>query len=98
MPGVMEPIVLEKSTPALQLLQRVRDETHRFAITYQRQLRNKKGLASSLDEIPGIGPKRRSRLLKLFGSLDGIRNATLEELATVPGMTMAAAQRLKEFL
>lgn len=98
MPGVSAPILLDKSTPALQLLQRVRDETHRFAITYQRQLRNKKGLASSLDEIPGIGPKRRSRLLKLFGSLDGIRNASLQELATVPGMTMAAAQRLKEFL
>lgn len=98
MPGVSQPIILDKSQPALQLLQRVRDETHRFAITYQRQLRSKKGLASSLDEIPGIGPKRRSRLLKLFGSLDGIRNASLEELATVPGMTMAAAQRLKEFL
>lgn len=98
MPGVSEPLLLERGAPALQLLQRARDEAHRFAVSYQRQLRNKKGLASSLEEVSGIGPKRRARLLKVFGSLDGIRAASLDDLAAVPGMTREAAQRLKESL
>lgn len=98
MPGVSEPLLIERGAPALQLLQRARDEAHRFAVSYQRQLRSKKGLASSLEEVPGIGPKRRARLLKVFGSLDGIRAASLDDLAAVPGMTREAAQRLKEAL
>ncbi|MGH2541852.1 MAG: excinuclease ABC subunit UvrC [Ardenticatenaceae bacterium] len=98
LPGVKESIRLDPSMPALHLLQRVRDEAHRFAVTYHRQLRAKSGLASSLEEIPGVGPKRRARLLKTFGSLDAIRAAPLEELAAVPGMTRAAAARIKELL
>ncbi len=98
MPGVREPLLLERGSPALHLLQRARDEAHRFAVSYQRQLRSAKGLASSLEEIPGVGPKRRARLLKIFGSLDGIRAASIEELAAVPGMTRATAAKIKELL
>ncbi|MGB0388300.1 MAG: excinuclease ABC subunit UvrC [Ardenticatenaceae bacterium] len=98
MPGVEESILLDPSSPALQLIQRARDEAHRFAVSYHRQLRAKKGLKSSLDQIPGIGPKRRNRLLKTFGSLAAIRTATLQELAAVPGMTKTAAQKVKELL
>ncbi len=98
MPGVKEPLLLERGSPALHLLQRVRDEAHRFAVSYHRQLRSKRGLASSLEEIPGVGPKRRARLLKTFGSLDAIRAASLDDLAAVPGMTRQAAERIKELL
>ncbi len=91
-------ILLEMNSPALQLLQRTRDEAHRFAVSYHRQLRTKKGLKSSLDNIPGIGPKRRSSLFKTFGSLDAIRAASLSELAATPGMTKAAAKKVKELL
>ena len=96
--GVPDSILLDKSSPALQLLQRTRDEAHRFAVSYHRQLRAKKGLKSSLDDIPGIGPKRRARLLTKFGSLPAIRAATVEELAAVPGMTKAVAEKVKELL
>jgi len=89
---------LPKTSEALKLLQRIRDEAHRFGITYHRTLRVKKGLASQLDAIPGIGPRRRRALLARFGSLDKIREASVEELMTVAGMTRAAAQRLKEQL
>ncbi len=98
MPGVREPIILDRGSTALHLLQRARDEAHRFAVTYHRQLRSKSGLASSLDDIPGVGPKRRARLLKTFGSLDAIRAASLDDLAAIPGMTRAAAERIKELL
>ncbi len=98
MPGVREPILLERGSPALSLLQRARDEAHRFAVTYHRQLRTSKGLASSLEEIPGVGPKRRARLLKTFGSLDGIRAASVDDIAAIPGMTQDVAQRIKELL
>lgn len=89
---------LPKTSEALKLLQRIRDEAHRFGITYHRTLRVKKGLASQLDSIQGIGPRRRRALLARFGSLDKIREASVEELMTVAGMTRAAAQRLKEQL
>lgn len=89
---------LPKTSEALKLLQRIRDEAHRFGITYHRHLRAKKGLASQLDAIPGIGPRRRRALLARFGSLEKIREASVEELLTVEGMTRAAAQRLKEQL
>jgi len=91
-------ILLDMSSPALQLLQRVRDEAHRFAVSYHRQLRSKKGIKSSLDNIPGIGPKRRNNLLKTFGSLDAIRAASLPQLAAVPCMTKASAKKVKELL
>jgi len=90
-----EPIVLERGSPALFLVQRVRDEAHRFAVSYHRQLRQKRGLASTLEEIPDIGPRRRQALLKAFGSLEAIRQASIHELAAVPGMTQRAAEQVK---
>jgi excinuclease ABC subunit C len=89
---------LPKTSEALKLLQRIRDEAHRFGITYHRKLRAKKGLASQLDSIQGIGPRRRRALLTRFGSLEKIREASVDELMTVEGMTRTAAQRLKEQL
>ncbi len=89
---------LPKNSPALHLLQRIRDEAHRFGITYHRSLRAKKGLHSQLDAIPGIGPRRRRALLQKFGSLDAIRDANVEELMQVEGMTRSAAQKLQESL
>lgn len=89
---------LAKSSEALKLLQRIRDEAHRFGITYHRKLRQKRGMASQLDAIAGIGPRRRRALLTRFGSLDKIREASVEELITVEGMTRNAAKKLKELL
>jgi excinuclease ABC subunit C len=76
----------------------VRDEAHRFGLNFHRSLREKQSIASQLDEIPGIGPKRRQALLKKFGSIDAIRNASLEELAHVAGMTNEAARQVKATL
>jgi excinuclease ABC subunit C len=91
-------IVLERGSKALGLVQRVDEEAHRFAITYHRKLRGKGALKSQLEDIPGIGPKRKKALILAFGSLDGIRKASLEELAAVPGMTRKAAEELKGLL
>lgn len=96
--GKSEPIVLPKNSPSLYLVQRVRDEAHRFAVSYHRRLREKRAYKSILDEVPGIGPKRKKALLKAFGSLKGIREASLEELAQVEGMTRPAAENLLEYL
>ncbi|OGO49552.1 MAG: excinuclease ABC subunit C [Chloroflexi bacterium RBG_16_63_12] len=98
LPGKSDSILLPRRSQGLFLVQRVRDEAHRFALTHHRTLRGKIGLASQLDAIPGIGPARRKALLKRFGSLDGIRDASLEELASVRGMTREAAQAVKESL
>jgi excinuclease ABC subunit C len=87
-------IFLPRASPALFLVQRVRDEAHRFAVTYHRKVRGKSGLGSALDEVPGIGPKRKRALLRRFGSLKGIREASAEELASVPGMTVPAANAI----
>ncbi len=89
---------LSKNSAALHLLQRIRDEAHRFGITYHRSLRARKGLHSQLDAIPGIGPRRRRALLQKFASLDAIRDASVDELLQVKGMTKSAAQKLKESL
>ena len=97
-PDQPEPILLPRGSQGLFLIQRIRDEAHRFALQYHRRLREKKTLTSTLEEIPGIGPKRRQALLKHFGSFEGIRQASLEELAAVAGMSRAAAQQVKEFL
>lgn len=97
-PGRSAPILLPRRSEALYLLQRVRDEAHRFAISYHRKLRRKKGMNSILEEIPGVGPVRRQSLLKTFGSLEGIRQATVEELAAAPSMTRPVAERLREYL
>lgn len=97
-PGQADPILMPRSSEALHLLQRIRDEAHRFGITYHRSLRAKRGLVSQLDSVPGIGPKRRRALLTKFGSLDKIREASVDELCEAGGMTRTAAQRLKENL
>ena len=98
MPGHEESILLPRRSEGLYLVQRIRDEAHRFAIGYHRQLRRKSALTSQLEEIPGIGPKRRKALLKHFGSLEKIREASVDELAAVPGMNLAAARQIKENL
>jgi len=85
------PLALPPDSPALHLLQRVRDEAHRFAVTFHRRARARRDLRSSLDEIPGIGPRRRRALLSRFGSLTGVRRATREELTAVVGSRAAGA-------
>jgi excinuclease ABC subunit C len=97
-PGRALSVYLPRDSQALFLVQRVRDETHRFAITYNRKLRQKAGLRSTLDEIPGIGGKRRKALLVHFGSLDGVRAASVDQLAAVPGMSRRAAEQVKAYL
>lgn len=95
--GQSESIMLDKESPALHLIQRLRDEAHRFAITYHRKLRGKRNLVSILDHIDGIGPKRRQALWHKFESLDAMKQATTEELAAVDGMNSAVAQKLYDF-
>jgi len=90
--------VLPRDSAGLFLLQRVRDEAHRFAITYHRASRGRGALRSSLDEIPGVGPKRKRALLQRFGSVDAIRQASVQDIAAVPGMTSRTADALKERL
>ena len=97
-PQTPEPIVLPANSQALYLVQRIRDEAHRFAITYHRKLRSKRSTASSADLVPGIGPKRKRMLMRRFGSIKGIREAALDDIAAVPGMTRSLAVRLKEYL
>jgi excinuclease ABC subunit C len=91
-------ILLPRSSQGLYLIQRVRDEAHRFAITAHRARRDKQGVASKLDSIPGIGPSRRRALLTHFGSIEDIRNASLEDLQKAPGITLKLAQVIKEHL
>jgi excinuclease ABC subunit C len=93
-----EPVLLPRVSQAMYLVQRIRDEAHRFAITYHRNVRGRTGLRSALDDVEGIGPKRKRELLRRFGSVRGIRGATLEELAAVPGMTLRQAKVLKSSL
>jgi len=95
--GRDDPIVLPENSEALFLVQRVRDEAHRFALSFHRSLRSKRNLRSVLDDIPGIGKARRLALLKTLGGLEGIKRATLEELAAVPGMNRKAAQAVHEY-
>ena len=97
-PQMSESVVLARNSPALFLVQRVRDEAHRFAITYHRKLRSKGSIQSAMDSIPGIGPKRKRLLLRKFGSVKGVREASLDELAAVPGMTRSLAQKVKDYL
>jgi len=97
-PQRTESILLPRSSPALHLVQRLRDEAHRFAITYHRNLRSEKGIRSVMDDVTGIGPKRKRMLLRRFGSVQAIREAPVEEVAAVPGMTLRLARKLKESL
>ena len=96
--GRGEPLVLPLNSPSLQLLQRVRDEAHRFALEAHRRQRGQAAIKSSLEDIPGIGPRRRRSLLRHFGSLDRIRQAGVEELARVPGMNRNIARVLRDHL
>jgi len=91
--GREEPIALPRSSPVLQLVQRVRDEAHRFAIGFHRQSRARRTLHSELDDVPGVGPGKRRKLLSIFGSVRGVRGATEGELAAVVGKTTAARVR-----
>jgi excinuclease ABC subunit C len=93
-----EPIVLPRTSQALYLVQRIRDEAHRFAITYHRGVRQKAGIQSALDAIPGIGPKRKRALLHKFGSVQRIRQASLDDIAATPGFTRALAEKVREGL
>ena len=88
-PGWDEPVMLPAGSPSLYLVKRVRDEAHRFAITFHRQSRSRRDLRSALDEIAGVGPRRRKALLTAFGSLAGVRRATREELIAVVGARCA---------
>ena len=90
-----EPIVLPRGSEALFLVQRIRDEAHRFAVTFHRQVRGKSSIQSALDTIPGIGPKRKKALLKKFGSVKAIREADVDEIAATVGFTRALAERVK---
>jgi excinuclease ABC subunit C len=98
LPGRSTPVMLPRDAQALYLVQRVRDEAHRFALTYHRQKRTTAGLKSSLDDVHGIGPKRKKQLIAHFGSVKQIKLATVEEIAAAPGMTHDVAERVKAAL
>jgi excinuclease ABC subunit C len=98
LPGRDEPVVLPRTSQALYLVQRLRDEAHRFAITYHRNLRNKRTVKSAFDDLPGVGPKRRRELLKVFGSAKRVREAPVEQIAAVPGIGRSLAERIKAHL
>jgi excinuclease ABC subunit C len=95
LPDAETPILLDHRTPELQLVQRVRNEAHRFGIIHHRTLRGKASIHSQLEDIPGVGPARRKALLKAFGSLKAIREADMDTLAAVPGMNRTAAQAVR---
>ena len=97
-PHKSEPLLLPRHSQGLYLVQRIRDEAHRFGITAHRKKRTKLGLASQLDSIPGIGPTRRKALLKHFGSLDKIKEASIEDIMNVKGMNESAAKNVKASL
>ena len=98
LPGRKNPVSFRHGSASLFLLERLRDEAHRFAITYHRKLRNQAGLRSSLEDIPGVGPNRRKKLLKHFGSLKKIRAASLNELKQMPGMPDPLAETIYQTL
>jgi excinuclease ABC subunit C len=94
-PDMDDPIVLPRNSEGLYLVQRMRDEAHRFAITYHRNVRSKRSITSALDEIGSIGPKRKKALLRHFGSVQAVREADVEAIAAVPGMTRRLAEKVK---
>ncbi|MBE2900706.1 excinuclease ABC subunit C [Methanothermobacter thermautotrophicus] len=96
LPGISGPV--DVSDGALQILRHLRDEAHRFAVKYHRRIRERDSLESELDGIRGVGPARKRALLEHFGSLDGVRDATVEELASIPGMTREVAERIHRHL
>ncbi|OGO18455.1 MAG: excinuclease ABC subunit C [Chloroflexi bacterium RBG_16_50_11] len=98
LPGRAKPLVLPRSSPGLQLFQRLRDEAHRFAVSYFTNVHRKKTFASAMDGIPGIGPRRKSALLRQFGSIQRIREASIEELVAAAGVSQSQAKKIKEYL
>jgi excinuclease ABC subunit C len=98
LPGHSEPVVLPPTSGALYMLQRLRDEAHRFAITYHRQMRAKAATRSVLDDLPGVGPARKRALLRVFGSSRALKGAAVEQIAAVPGIGSALAARIREHL
>jgi excinuclease ABC subunit C len=98
LPGAKDPILLKKNSPVLFLLQQIRDEAHRTAISYHRKVRTKKTVKSALEDIPGIGPKKRALLLKHFGSIRKLREVTPEEIAQIPRITKKDIEALQKFL
>ncbi len=97
-PDIATPIILARTSPALYLVQRIRDEAHRFALGYHRRVRRSEAMASALDNVLGVGPKRKRALLRKFGSVKAIREADIDEIAAVVGMTRSLAQRVREHL
>ncbi len=97
-PASSEPIILSRNSPALRLLQRIRDEAHRFALAYHQKLRRGRAAASLLDSVPGIGPQRRRALIRKFGSIAAVRAASVDELEQVPGITKQLAEAIRERL
>jgi excinuclease ABC subunit C len=98
LPGRSEPLRLSRRSPSLRLLQRIRDEAHRFGLAYNRKRRTQRTITSELLNIPGVGPRRRRLLLERFGSLAGVKSASVSELATVPGFSTRLAERVLEHL
>ena len=98
LPEHSDPILLPATSPALYLVQRLRDEAHRFAITYHRGLRARRAVRSAFDDLPGVGPKRRRELLKVFGSVKRVRDAPVEQIAAVPGIGPSLAAKIKATL
>jgi len=95
LPGRSESILLERDSQALFLVQRIRDEAHRFAVTFHRAKRSKSAFQSGLDVIPGVGPTRKKALIKAFGSVKGVREATIEQLVAVDGINQKLAEQIK---
>ena len=97
-PDAQESIVLPRNSQGLYLVQRARDEAHRFAVTYHRKRRSKSAIKSSLDMVPGVGPRRRRQLLKKFGSVTTIRESSIEDIASTPGLTKKLARTIKDYI
>ena len=98
LPGRADSLRLPRRSPSLRLLQRARDEAHRFGLAYNRQRRTSRTITSELLNIPGVGPGRRRALLERFGSLAGVKTASVAELAAVPGFSRTLAERILEHL
>ncbi len=98
LPETSDPVVLPRNSQALFLVQRIRDEAHRFAVTFHRERRQKSSVQSALDLVPGIGPKRKRDLLRKFGSVKGIREASAADIGAVPGMTLKLAEKIKQYV
>ena len=98
LPDRADPVMLEARSQAMFLVQRIRDEAHRFAVTYHQKIRERRAVRSILDEVPGVGPARKRALLRKFGSVKGMRGATADELAQVPGVSSALAARIQEVI